>query len=311
MYVNLPNAWHAHPFLSNSFIITSNKQIQKMVNYGIKAVKIDEEKGMPAMEALQQAIEQPDKDFSLGLTVASEKLQEVLADKKMPPPERARAVHSHTVDMIKNLWGTPTGERIVEFKRGIFGVVDMVLADDSASRSLLKLTTYEYNTYIHSANVGLLGILLAKAYFKKEDRHDMHALGAGFFLHDIGKIDIDEAILNKEGKLTKEEMDVMRKHPGMGFRILNEAKQMGEESRLIVMQHHERHNGTGYPRRMRGDEIHIYGKICSVADVFDALVSKRPFKAQLNPFDALTIMKDEMLDHFQKDVFEKFVLLFK
>jgi len=103
----------------------------------------------------------------------------------------------------------------------------------------------------------------------------------------------------------------MRKHPGMGFRILNEAKQMGEESRLIVMQHHERHNGTGYPRRMRGDEIHIYGKICSVADVFDALVSKRPFKAQLNPFDALTIMKEEMLDHFQKDVFEKFVLLFK
>jgi len=282
-----------------------------MVNYGIRAIKIDEKKGISATEAIKQAIEHPDKDFSRGLTVASAKLQEVLDDKKMPSPERAHAAHSHTVDMIKNLWGTPTGEKIVEFKRGIFGLVDLLLADDSVSDYLLKLTTYEYNTYIHSANVGLLGILLSKALFKNENRHDMYALGAGFFLHDIGKINIDEAIINKEDALTKEEMAIMRRHPGMGFRILNEAKQMGEESRLIVMEHHERQNGTGYPRRMRGDEIHIYGKICSVADVFDALVSKRPFRAPMKPFDALTVMKEEMLDHFSKDVFEKFVLLFK
>jgi HD-GYP domain-containing protein (c-di-GMP phosphodiesterase class II) len=77
------------------------------------------------------------------------------------------------------------------------------------------------------------------------------------------------------------------------------------------MQHHERVDGKGYPKRLRGNEIHIYAKICSVADVFDALVSKRPFKAQLKPFEALKIMKDEMLDHFEADVFEKFVLLFK
>jgi HD-GYP domain-containing protein (c-di-GMP phosphodiesterase class II) len=64
----------------------------------------------------------------------------------------------------------------------------------------------------------------------------------------------------------------------MGFRLLNETKQIGMESRLIVLQHHERENGAGYPKKMRGDEIHIYGRICSVADVFDALVSKRPYK---------------------------------
>lgn len=311
MYVNLSSAWHAHPFLSNSFTITSQQQINKIANYGIRAVHIDEKKGISVEEALKQAVEQPDKDFSQGLTAASEKLQEALADKKMQPDEKAQVVHSHSVDMIKNLWGTPTGEKIAEFKRGIFGIVDMVLADDPSSNFLLKLTSYDYDTNVHSANVGVLAIFLAKALLKKEDRHDMHALGAGFFLHDIGKINIDDAILNKQGKLNKEEMAIMRKHPGMGFRILNEAKQMGEESRLIVLQHHERHDGTGYPRRLRGDEIHIYGKICSVADVFDALVSKRNYRKQLKPFEALKIMKEEMLDHFQKEVFEKFVLLFK
>jgi HD-GYP domain-containing protein (c-di-GMP phosphodiesterase class II) len=105
-------------------------------------------------------------------------------------------------------------------------------------------------------------------------------------------------------------MNIMRKHPGMGFKLLTDTKQINDESRLIVLQHHERQNGMGYPRRLRGNDIHIYGRICSVADVFDALVSKRPYKAQLRPFDALKIMKDEMLDHFHKEVFERFVLLF-
>jgi len=62
---------------------------------------------------------------------------------------------------------------------------------------------------------------------------------------------------------------------------------------------------------MRGEEIHIYGRICSVADVFDALISKRPYKIKLEPFEALKIMKEEMMEHFNKDIFEKFVLLFK
>jgi HD-GYP domain-containing protein (c-di-GMP phosphodiesterase class II) len=103
----------------------------------------------------------------------------------------------------------------------------------------------------------------------------------------------------------------MRRHPGMGFKLLTETKQINEECRLIVLQHHERNDGTGYPRKLRGDDIHIYGRICSVADVFDALVSERPYRQKLKPFEALKLMRDEMLGHFQKEVFEKFVLLFK
>jgi HD-GYP domain-containing protein (c-di-GMP phosphodiesterase class II) len=309
MYINLPRAWRAHPFLRNNFTVTSSTQIQKMMDYGIKEVNIDEQKGIPA-ELVAKETDQPEKDFSQA-TIIPEKLDEVLADKKMPPAKRAEAIHLHSVDMMRNLWEKPTGEKIAQFKQGVFGIVDVVLADDATNSHLLNLTSYDYNTYIHSVNVGVLAISLAKALFTKEDKHDMHALGAGFFLHDIGKVHIDEAIINKPGKLTEEEMGIMRKHPGMGFKLLTETKQIGEESRLIVLQHHERHNGTGYPRRMRGEDIHVYGRICSIADVFDALVSKRPYKEQLKPFEALKIMKDEMLDHFHKEIFEKFVLLFK
>lgn len=310
MYINLPTAWRAHPFLRNSFTVTSLAQIQKLIDYGIQEVNIDEIKGLPSTECITET-EEPEKDFSQDYKVVAEKLQEVLTDNSIQPAKRAEAIHLHTADMMKNMWENPTGEKIAQFKRSVAGVVDLVLTDDAANSHLLNITSYDYDTFIHSVNVGVLSISLAKVIFKKEDKHDMHALGAGFFLHDLGKIQIDEAIINKPGKLTEEEMTVMRRHPGIGFKLLLETKQISDESRLIVLQHHERYNGTGYPKKLRGEDIHIYGRICSVADVFDALVSKRPYKTRLKPFEALQLMKDEMLDHFHKDVFEKFVLMFK
>ncbi|MFO7569581.1 MAG: HD-GYP domain-containing protein [Smithellaceae bacterium] len=310
MYIRLPSAWHAHPFLRNSFTVTSKKQIQKLIDYGITEVKIDEIKGIQP-DKVREEIEEPEKDFTDGLKNTAQKLKDIISDQRLLPAARAQAVHLHSVDMMKNLWKDPSGERIAEFKQGVVSVVDLILTDDATNTQLLKLTSYDYDTYIHSVNVGVLALSLAKVLLKKEDKHDMHALGAGFFLHDLGKVSIDEAIIKKPGKLTDEEMAVMRRHPSLGFKLLHETKQISEESRLIVLQHHERHNGGGYPRGLRGEHIHIYGRICSVADVFDALVSKRPYKKQMSPFDALRLMKEEMLDHFHKDVFEKFVLLFK
>jgi HD-GYP domain-containing protein (c-di-GMP phosphodiesterase class II) len=308
MFIELPHAWRAHPFLKNSFTITSEKQIKKIIEHGITEVNIDEAKGLSITPTLPED-KLPVK--TLPVQVVPEALKAAIYDKEMLPETKAQAVHMHSVNMMNNLWMNPTGENIAEFKKGIVAVVDLILADDATTKHLLRLTSYDYNTYIHSVNVGVLAISLAKVLFVHEDKHNMHALGAGFFLHDIGKIHIDEAIINKPGKLTEEEMTIMRKHPGMGFKHLVETKQINDECRLIVLQHHERHDGMGYPKRIRGEGIHVYGRICSVADVFDALVSKRPYKKQLQPFEALKVMKDEMLDHFHKEIFEKFVLLFQ
>ncbi len=308
MYIELPKAWRAHPFLRNSFTINSSKQIDKIIEYGITEVNINVEKSVTSRADIAPG-EQPEKDFSS--TIVSEKLKEVIQDKTMLPEPKAQAVHLYSVNMISKIWEKPSGENIAEFKKGIVDVVDLILADDATSDQLLKLTSHDYNTYIHSVNVGVYGVSLAKVVLARGDKHDMHALGAGFFLHDIGKVYIDETIINKPGKLTEEEMTQMRRHPSLGFKLLTETKQINEECRLIVLQHHERFDGTGYPRKTRCEDIHIYGRICSVADVFDALVSVRPYKPTLNPFEAMTLMRDQMLNHFQKEVFEKFVLLFQ
>ena len=106
----------------------------------------------------------------------------------------------------------------------------------------------------------------------------MNELGTGFFLHDLGKVNINQDILNKPGRLTDEEMNEVKRHPAQGFKILNETKHLTEESKLIVLQHHERQDGKGYPKGLKGEAIHIYGRICSIADVYDALTSDRPYR---------------------------------
>lgn len=310
MYITLPHTWSAHPFLSNSFTITSEKQINKLINFGINDVNIDVQRGIDAADIHKEVIIQ-EKDFSPEANIVPEQLKGIIADKKMPPESKAQAVHWQSVNMMSKLFDKPDAKNIGQFKEGIVDVVDLILADDATNQHLLNLTEHDYNTYVHSVNVGVLGVSLAKALFAKSDNHDMHALGAGFFLHDLGKVNIDEAIINKPGKLSEDEMTQMQKHPTLGFNLLTETKQINNECRLIVLQHHERANGTGYPKKLREQDIHIYGKICSVADVFDALVSKRPYKQKLHPFEALKVMKEEMMGHFHKEIFEKFVLLFK
>jgi len=108
--------------------------------------------------------------------------------------------------MMSRLLEHPTAENIAETKKGIAEIVNLILTDEATNLHLLRITSHDHYTYTHSLAVGLLSVSLAKVLFKRSQGHDMHELGAGFFLHDLGKVKVDAAIINKPGKLTEEEM---------------------------------------------------------------------------------------------------------
>ena len=244
-------------------------------------------------------------------TLVDTEVAQALEDKSLSPDNRAKAVHKYAISLIENLLCSPTVEAIGESKKGISSLVDIILEEDETAQNLIKIISHDHYTYTHSVNVGVKSVLLAKKLYKSADKELMDELGAGFFLHDLGKVNIDSSIINKQGKLTDEEMDIMRTHPEEGYKIMNEAKCLTTEAWVIILQHHERDDGTGYPRKLFGKEIHPYARICAIADIYDALTAKRSYKKEKKPAEALKIMHEEMSSHFNQDLLKNFVAIFK
>jgi len=312
MYVILPDKWFSHPFLKNEFLIESQSQINKMIKAGIKEVTVKIVKS-PVLKEDKIDTTQPKIGQPLTHTpdpVVPPELQEVIASKRLSPEKKAQLVHQHSIVMMNRLMDNPSVENIIQAKKGVAEIVDLILTNDETNKCLLNITTHDYNTYVHSVNVGVLGISISKRIFARSAGHDMYELGAAFFLHDLGKVHVDQSIITKPSILTDAEMAQMRRHPEFGYEILTRTNQLTEECRTIILHHHERYEGNGYPLGLKGDDIHLYGRICSLADVYDALNSDRPYRNGMGPFAALKVMKEEMINHFQKDLFEKFVMMF-
>jgi len=236
-------------------------------------------------------------------------LPEIIRDPKIPTETKSRVVYQASTSVIQEVFSEPRAENIQRSKEVIGSTVSLILSDITAARKLMQLTSHDYYTYTHSVNVCVFAVALSRDLFPSMSDDDLHLLGAGFALHDVGKSLIPVSVLNKRGPLDDDEWTLMRTHPGEGARILEETGHLTEEARVITLEHHERFNGTGYPGQLRGNQIHEFAQICAIADVFDALSTNRPYRDAMGWFDALNLMKSEMEEHFLKEYFERFVLL--
>lgn len=159
---------------------------------------------------------------------------------------------------------------------------------------------------LHNSRVTLYAIRLGEAEHVKTNQ--MQALIKGSFLHDIGKIRIPDSILLKKGDLTEEQRTEMNNHSIYGAGIISEAKWL-EDAVDVVLHHHEKYDGSGYPSGMARDEIPLLARIFAVVDVFDALTSKRPYKDAQPVSQAISYMASQTGIHFDPEVFSRFVPL--
>lgn len=144
------------------------------------------------------------------------------------------------------------------------------------SSYLLELKTFDNYTYIHSLNTCVLALFFGVQM--SYSRPMLIDLGMGAMLHDIGKTRVPIEVLNKRGKLTSEEFGIIKKHPELGYKMVRNVKEMNDRSRAIILEHHERIDGKGYPHGLKGNRIHKFSKITCISDVYDALVSDRVYR---------------------------------
>lgn len=187
----------------------------------------------------------------------------------------------------------------------VHNFIESVFRNESAAVTLFKLRGFDEYTYTHSINVSLLAVLLGKHLGL--DRPTLLQLGLAGMYHDVGKARIPEAILNKPGKLTDAEFNVMKSHPLEGYRLLADKKDLNPEIARAVVEHHERHDGSGYPRGLRGEDIGLFSRVIGIVDVYDALTSRRVYKEPMAPSKALGLMYQWRDRDFPPQAIENFI----
>lgn len=184
----------------------------------------------------------------------------------------------------------------VALKQVANDIVYQLLQRRSLTVSNLDLKNLENYTAAHSVNTAVLSTLIGiKAGMVSNQLYDL-CLGA--LLHDLGKSRIPDAVMNKPGKLTKDEFEVMKRHSEEGYRIVSAHRDIPVPAAIVSLQHHEKCNAKGYPRGLAGDRIYEFSKIVAVTDVFDALSSDRVYKRRMLPDRAFKVIQGADATHF-------------
>lgn len=238
-----------------------------------------------------------------------ENMLKTVEDKNAPTEVRCKKLYDSTVSIVKNAFYKPRKEAVEIAARVIDPLVDLLSEDTNSVKTLTNITNHDPYIYIHSVNVAVLGSALSTQLFPEKD--DVRELGFALLMHDIGKSRIERDVLMKPRKLTREEWKIMKEHPTIGVEILKELGFLSKMARTVTLQHHERYDGTGYPLGLKKGYISDFAKICTIADVFEAITSKRPYKKSKATFEALKIMKDEMSGNFDPEMFKAFVYMFR
>lgn len=248
----------------------------------------------------------PSQQKSDLINYINDHISEFISKTSISSTEKSKRLYNNAINVMKDLFEKPINkETIAESKRSINKVIDGILDGNVTLSSLLEVTSYDYYTYTHSVDVAVYSVALAK--YLGLDNHVIKKIGEAAILHDIGKTKIDIEILNKQGKLTQGEFEIMKNHPQYGYEILKEQGENDPYILLGALQHHEKIDGTGYPKGLTLKEINPISMIIACADIFDALTTKRSYKEPLSSFEALTIMHNQMISGLNKNILEKFI----
>ena len=194
------------------------------------------------------------------------------------------------------------------FKQMMNLIIDDLTDHDDAMIMLMGINSVDQYLYQHSLNVCVYTTLLGIAHGYTRD--ELATLGIGALLHDIGKVHISNETLNKPGRLTPEEFNAMKEHTNIGYMMLKDEPNIPLIAAHCALQHHERLDGSGYPRGLKGNEIHEYAKWIGIVDSYDAMTTNRVYSAPMLPHEAVerlyggtgTLYEQSMVQQFRDKV---------
>lgn len=246
-------------------------QIEYLMSRGISGVYITdtlEEDGKPGIEPAKKKIIIPS---------ASKK---VIARERVDDPtkvEMSETVKARVNEGIQYLFKNTNADNFSGAAMQVSkDLTEAIMTNSAVAIDINTLKVSDEYTFKHSVDVAMISMIIGKRHGLSRD--EIREIGLAGLLHDMGKSKIPTEILNKPGKLTDEEFALMKRHPYDGYQILKDRGGFSNAVLAGVLQHHEKINAGGYPMGLPKDQIHLFGRLIAVADIFDALVTKRPYK---------------------------------
>lgn len=233
-------------------------------------------------------------------------LGNILSDKTLPMAERSEILYDSAQYLVHTMLDDPNHPDMLDRSgRIVDHTVQFLFRESKAFYHLMQVTSYDYYTYTHSVNAFVFSTALAQRVGHNEV--EMHSLGQGALLHDIGKSRLSTETLNCKGKLNDAQWKEMKMHPVFGHDILKEQGVSDDVVLDVTLHHHEKLHGKGYPEGLANGQVSHWARITAIADIFDALTTRRPYKEAMTSFSSLRLMKDEMTGELDPDLFHTFV----
>lgn len=244
-------------------------------------------------------------------TYLAKNLGGMLLNEKLPIEERSKLFYQISSGMLKQSFASKLPRGLDEktyqamqtlVKRGI-----ALLSKEESLKSLSEFLSHKYHAYSHSLNVMVLTISVLQS-LPGMDQTTLFEAGLGAALHDIGKTQIPDAVVNKNGPLNQAEWEVMKTHPVRALGICA-TMPISHVATNAILFHHERYDGAGYPGGIAGEAIPVYARVLALCDVYDALTSDRPYAKALAPYKALSIMREDMKGAFDPALYKRLVFV--
>ena len=303
-------SWMEHPFWRTGFVISDPKDITAVLGSSIKEVWIDTSKGLDVARG-EAAVSESESDAQV-----EEQLQTlaVIEQRELAPVsigaelERAAKICFQSKQAVISMFQEARMGKSVDIggaQQLVEDISDSVARNPGALISLARLKTADDYTYMHSVAVCAMMVGLAKQLGL--DAAQTRSAGMAGLLHDLGKALMPMEVLNKPGKLTTSEFNVIKTHPSEGHRLLLGGLDVDPLILDVCLHHHEKTDGSGYPKGLKSDQISLFAKMGAVCDVYDAITSNRPYKSGWDPAESLRKMAEWANGHFDGKVFQAFV----
>lgn len=184
-------------------------------------------------------------------------------------------------------------------------IIDEIFESEDVTLSLANLKAVDDYIFHHSVNVCILSIITG--IYSGLNKNRLIELGVGAILHDIGKTLVPRDILNKPSRLTVDEFEVIKEHSSLGYGVVGSIDTLTNDSAEVILSHHERYDGAGYPNGKSKEEIHVYAKIASIADVFDAVTSDRIYGRKEDSYIAVSYILEDSGSKFDPEIVKTFL----